>query len=164
VFVVAATGVADGQVSFLFCSITREGGAAVADIDPLLLGNELGVMIMLAVQVVLAVIAVAVGCAGRRRWARVALLATLVLAAAACARTLYQCEQARESTRGRLEGRVIGPHLSTQRAENHLAWLEGRLWLSIGIAAATWLVGGILYFSGRRARSAEPDIAPDPAA
>lgn len=136
----------------------------MVDIDVLLLGDELGVMLMLAVQVVLAVIAVAVGCAGRRRWARVALLAALVLATAACGRTLYQCAEARESTRGRLEGRVIGPYLSTERAENHLAWLENRAWLSIGIAAATWLVGGILYSSGRRARSAGAAAAPDPTA
>ena len=128
----------------------------MADIDPLLLGAELGIMILLAVQVVLAVIAVVVGFAGRRRWAQVAFLATIVLAAAACGGTLYRCAVARESVRGRLEGRVTGPHLPTERAENHLAWLAGRLQLSIGIAAATWLVGGILYFSSRRARPAAP--------
>jgi hypothetical protein len=142
-----------------------EGGTAVADIDPLLLSAELGIMILLAVQVVLAIIAVVVGwCADRRRWAWIVFLAALVLAAAACGGTLYRCAEARESVHGRLEGRVTGPHLPTERAQNHLAWLEGRLRLSIGIAAATWLVGGLLYFSGRRARSAEPAAAPDPAA
>ena len=135
----------------------------MADIDPLLLSAELGITTLLAVQVVLAVIAVVVGCAGRRRWARVVLLATLVMAAAACGGTLYRCAETRESVRGRLEGRVTGPHLPTERAENHLAWVTDRHELSIGIAAATWLVGGILYLFSRLARPVEPGTAPDAA-
>ncbi len=46
-----------GQVSFMF----GEGGSVVADIDPLLLSAELGIMILLAVQVALAIIVVIVG-------------------------------------------------------------------------------------------------------
>ncbi|HKB03676.1 MAG TPA: hypothetical protein VKD90_15740 [Gemmataceae bacterium] len=136
----------------------------MADIDPLLLSAELGISNLLALQVVLAVVAVVVGIAGRRRWSRIVLPVALILAAAACGGTLYRCAESRESVRGRLEGRVTGPHLPTDRAENHLAWLAGRERLSIGITAATGLVGGLLYFSTRRARPAQPKAAPDPAA
>jgi hypothetical protein len=133
----------------------------VVDIDPLLLGAELGIMIMLAGQGVFAVIAVVVGwCAGRRRWAQVVFLAALVLATASCGRTLYECAEARESVHGRVEGRVIGPHLPPGRAENHLAWVRTRLLLSIATAAATWLVGGILVYYGC---GVDPAAAPEPA-
>jgi hypothetical protein len=138
-----------------------QGGPEVADIDPSLLRAELAIMTLLAVQVMLAIIAVVLGwCVGRLRRARVGFLGALVLAAAACGGTLYQYVEARESVRGRQEARVAGPYMSSERAENFLAWLAGRLRLSTGIAAATWLVGGILYFSGRRARAAEPVSCP----
>lgn len=134
----------------------------MADVDPLLLSAELGITGLLVIQVVLAVVAVVAGCASRRRWARLVLLVTLILAAAACAGTLYRCEEARAAARGRLDGRVAGPHLPAERADQHLAWVADRLRLSIGVAAATWLAGGYFYLSGRRARSGDRGATPDP--
>ena len=133
----------------------------MAEIDPGLLSDELGILVLLALQVVLAVAAVTVGCVGGRRWGRFAFPVVLVLAAAACAGTLYRCAKVRESIRGRLDGRVTGPHLPAKRAESHLAWVAVYGRLGIGIAVATFLAGVLLDYSAGRAKPAEPGAAAD---
>jgi hypothetical protein len=142
----------------------------VADIDGKLLTAEIGLLLALAAQVVVAV--VGVGAAyplarwgGRpQRWAGFALL--VALAAVASGWTLGQCREARAEVRGRMEGRVAGPHMSSDRAENALAGVAWYGVISVGVAAATVGGGWGLGRLGRRhhrAGDAEPGAAPDPA-
>jgi len=134
----------------------------VAELDGVLLGAEIGIMVDLAAQCILAVVAGVVGCWAGRRWVRVGFPLALLLAAAACGWTLYDCSEARESVRGRLDGRTPGQHLPRERGENHLAWVTRQGRLSVGIATATVAGAAVLYyFSGRHRRA---DVAAQGAA
>jgi hypothetical protein len=94
--------------------------------------------------------------AGRRWRARrvraglAVVLLVLALSAVACGVTLSECSEAREHTRGRLEGRIPGPHLPPDRGENHLAFVRRSGLAGEAILAATAIGSGFLYALARR--------------
>jgi cobalamin biosynthesis protein CobD/CbiB len=116
----------------------------VANIDGELLTAEVGILLALAAQVVLAAIgtgaAYLVGRRGARAWKRVGFVWLVAAAAVASGWTLTRCREARAEVRGRMEGTVIGPHMSSDRAENALARVAWYSVLSVGLAAV--MVGG----------------------
>ena len=125
----------------------------MAELDAALLGPELDLLVLVALQVVLAVATAGFGLAAglrRRRWARVGYLLALLLAAGTCAEALRVCYESDASTRGRLEGRIPGQFLPVERAQNHLALLRRHAAWGVGIAVATVAAGEGLRRVARR--------------
>jgi hypothetical protein len=115
----------------------------MAELDSRMLGNELDVTLFVALQVVLALIALVIGYVGRNRFVLILILALAVIAGGA---TVYQCAQSEATVRGRLEGRIPGQFLPRERGENFLAWVERQRWYSAGIALATVVGAGYLRY------------------
>ncbi len=129
----------------------------MANIDAVILGTELALMALLAIQLVfVALVGILGALAGWRRGSRAVRFgfsAALLLAALACGLTLVRCEEAREATRSRLDGRVAGPFLDAERGQNHIAWATDCGRLSVGFAVLTGIVGGIAYYAARKHRA-----------
>lgn len=129
----------------------------MADIDTVILGTELALATLLAVQLGFAALVGVLGFLARRRGGpravRVGFYSALLLSALACGLTLSRCAEARESTRGRLEGRVAGQFLDAERGRNHIAWVTDSGRLGIGLAVTTGIVGGFVDYSARKRRA-----------
>ena len=130
----------------------------MAEIDGPLLATEVAVAALLAAQLALAVgggaAAYLFGRYGGRAWGLAVLASLAVVAAGLCGFTLAESSNGREAARARLQGRAPGPHLSGEKAANHLAGLTRASAASVGIAAATAAGSWGLWRFGRRRRIA----------
>jgi hypothetical protein len=123
------------------------------NIDAIMLEDELAIVGRLAIQVLVFPAGLAFGYLGRRlvsRWTRTGFLLAILLAVGSCGATVYRCWEARETTLGRMEGRVRGPYLDSERANNHL----GSVWtcglVSVAILVGTAIGGRLIYRLSRR--------------
>ena len=129
----------------------------MADIDAPILGAEFKVLEMMALQILLLLLAVALGfSAGRSpllRWFFAAFIASLILASVVCGAAQYRCAAGTEEIEGRIHGRTEGPYLDIDKAENNLDWLKYRSRESYGIAAGTIALGSLFFFGARLGRA-----------
>ena len=130
----------------------------MANIDAVILGTELALMTLLAIQLVFVALVGILGYLARwrggSRAVRVGFYSALLLSALACGLTLFRCAEARESTRGRLEGRIADQFLDAERGQHHTAWVTDCGRLSVGFAVLTGIVGGFADYSARKHRRA----------
>jgi hypothetical protein len=141
------------------------GGFPVAELDAGILGDEFDIGGLLMIQLIVAAVALTIGYLGRRqsgrRWARAGFVLALLLAVAACGGTLFRCSEARDTTQGRVESRIPGPHMSHEKAQNHLDWVWNRGLAGVTILALTVIGGGLLRHVARRRREGQslPDVS-----
>jgi hypothetical protein len=138
----------------------------MVELDGKMLSAEIGIVVLLALQLILAVIIVPAGYL-LRRWANsfsrvIGVLTLLILTGVTCGMTIIRCVAERAEIHGRMEGRIVGPFLSDEKAENSLALMSWYLVVSVAVAAATVLGAWLLGRLGRRHR--QFGIAVNPAA